>query len=108
MLLAPFGLGFLDPDMAGQALAFALLAYLVRLGHSHSPWWQHLLCWLLVVAATEALAMLASGGVPDLVGWFTGAFGASLGLTLAEASRKLWLWAAIAPPRQADPDRGES
>ena len=56
-LASGFGLRLADPDAFGHALAFALLALLVRSGRPRDPLLLHLACWLLVGAATEVLQL---------------------------------------------------
>ena len=103
-LFSAVGLDFFGSDIAGHALAFTLLALLVRLGRPRDPWLLHLSCWLLVGVATETLQLFAAGRAPQVADLLMDAIGAGLGLTLAEAGRKLWLWIEPAAPPSSGSD----
>lgn len=97
------GLDTVSPDTLGHAVAFALLALLVRSGRRHDPLLLHLAGWLLAGAALEVLQLLTADRSPEASDWFADAAGAVLGLTLAEIGFRLERW--LAPPKKPRPER---
>ena len=97
------GLDAVSPDALGHAVAFAVLALLVRSGRRHDPLLLHLGGWLLAGAAIEVLQLLTADRSPEASDWFADAAGAVLGLTLAEIGFRLERW--LAPPKKPRPER---
>lgn len=88
-LASGVGLHLADPDGFARALAFALLALLVRLGRPRDSLLLHVSCWLLAGAVAEVWQLFAAGGYPQASHWLTNALAAGLGLGLAEIALAL-------------------
>jgi hypothetical protein len=96
-LASGFGLRLADPDAFGHALAFALLAFLVRSGRPRDPLLLHLACWLLVGAATEVLQLFTPDRDAQAGDWLMDALGSTAGLVVAEVT--LGLRRRLAPTK---------
>jgi VanZ like family len=107
-LAGGFGLDVPDPDAAGHAVLFGLLALLVRAGRPGDPLLLHLSCWLLLAAVTEVLQLFTPDRDPQVGDWLMDATGAFAGLLLGELALLLQrLHEATRRQRQAaaDPER---
>lgn len=88
-LAGSVGLHLADPDGFARALAFAVLALLVRIGRPRDSLLLHVSCWILAAAVTEVWQLLTADGYPRALNWLTTALGGALGLGLAEIALAL-------------------
>jgi hypothetical protein len=105
-LASGFGLRLADPDAFGHALAFALLALLVRSGRPRDPLLLHLACWLLVGAATEVLQLFTPDRDAQAGDWLMDALGSTGGLLVAEFGLGMRRRLAPAKPKRRRTSRG--
>ena len=105
-LASGFGLRLAEPDAFGHALAFGLLALLVRSGRPRDPLLLHLACWLLVGAATEVLQLFTPDRDAQAGDWLMDALGSTGGLSVAEVGLGMQRRLAPAKPRRSRKSRG--
>jgi len=82
------GIGFLDLDIVGHAVMFALLAFLVRMGRPADPLWLHIGAWILIAIASEVLQLFTVGRDPSIEDLLVDGVGFTIGLALAEIYRQ--------------------
>lgn len=83
------GVGFLDLDVVGHGVMFALLAFLVRVGRPSDPLALHAGAWVLIAIASEVLQLFTVGRDPSIDDLLVDGVGFTIGLALAELYRLL-------------------